>query len=93
MTGIFLPHLLHGQDDKKVVVGIAPLQETLATADIAHQPRGVAPSGIGGTHVDRGVELPSRPRHVARTVGRTMEEHVVDTAGEHQVEVGLHLAQ
>ena len=51
------------------------------------------PDAVGGTHVDGGIELPARPCGILRRIGGAVEEDVVHTGYEHQVEVGLHLRQ
>ncbi len=92
-AGVFTPQVAHGQIHQKVVVGLSPLQVGLATGDIGHERGGIAPNGVGGAHVHTGVEFPSRPRVVFRTVSRSVEEHAVHPGAEHEVEIGLHLAQ
>ena len=91
LAGVFLPHVANGQVDEEIVVGLAPLQETLTALDILHEVGGIAPDAVGGTHVDGGVELPARPRVVLRRIAGAVEEHVVDTGAEHEVDVGLQL--
>ena len=89
----FTPHIAHREIHQIVIVGISHLKEALAACDILIQSRSVAPYRIGGAHVDRCVEFPSRPGILTRRVGSAVIEHVVHTAGEHQVDVGLHLRQ
>ena len=90
-VGVVSPHILDRQDNEEVVVGLAPLQEALATLDIFHQERSVVPDTVRRTHIDGCIKLPSGPRYVLRTIRRAVEEHVVYATGEHQVEVRFHL--
>ena len=60
------PHVAHGQKHEEVVVGLSPLQERLATLNIFHKVRSVAPDGVRRTHIDRGIELPAGPGVVLR---------------------------
>ena len=64
--GVLLPHITDGQEDQEIVVGLSHLQERLTTFDIFHKVRCIAPDGVGGRHIDRGVELPARPLIVFR---------------------------
>ena len=92
-VGLLLPHVADRQQHEKIVVGLSPLQKTLATFNVLHEVGGVAPDAVCRTHVDRGVELPSWPGVVLRRVAGAVEEHVVHTGTEHQVDVGLHLGK
>ena len=87
------PHVTHGQVYQEVVVGLTPLQKTLAALDIIHQIGGITPDAVVGGHVNRGIETPSWPGIVFRRVAGAVEKDMVYTAGEHQVEVGLHLRE
>ena len=60
------PHVAYGQQHEEVVVGLSPLQEALAALHIFHEVGGIAPDGVRGTHIDRGIELPAGPRIVLR---------------------------
>ena len=60
---------------------------------VLHEVGGVAPDAVRGAHVDRGVELPARPRIVFGRIAGAVEEHAVDAGAEHQVEVGLQLRE
>ena len=82
---VFFPHILDGQIHQKVVVGGAPLQIGLASCDVFHQIRRVSPDAVGGAHVYRRIEFPSRPGLVFRRIGRAVEKHVVYSGAEHQV--------
>ena len=93
VLGIVAPHVAHGQIDKEVVVGLSPLQVCLAAGDIVHQILRVAPDTVCGTHIDRGVELPSWPWVVFWRIACAVEESVVDSCTEHQVEIGFHLTE
>ena len=88
---IFLPHVAYRQECEEVVVGLSPLQETLTALYIFHKVGGIAPDGVRGTHVYRGIELPAWPRIVLGRIASAVEEHVVDAGAEHQVKVGLQL--
>ena len=85
------PHVAHRQIDQEVVVGFSHLQETLTTLNILHKVGGITPDAVCGAHVHTSIEFPSWPWVVFRRVASTVEKHVVDAAGEHQVHVGLHL--
>ena len=85
------PHVPDGQIDEEVVVGLTHLQETLTALDIFHEVGRIAPDAVRWTHIHRGIELPSWPGVILGRVARAMEIDVVDTTGEHQVQVGLHL--
>ena len=85
------PHVTDGQIDEKVIVRFAKLQETLAPLYILHQIGGVTPDGVGGRHVDAGIELPTGPGIILGRVTGAVEVDVIHTAGKHQVQVGLHL--
>ena len=91
LTRVFLPHVAHGEVDQEIVVGLSPLQETLATLHVLHEVRSVAPDAVGRAHVDRRIELPSRPFVILGRIAGTVEENVVYSGTEHQVEVGLQL--
>ena len=67
--------------------------ETLAALYILHEIRGIAPDAIGGRHVDRSIELPSRPRVILWRITGAVEEHVVDAGAEHQIDVGFELRE
>ena len=88
-----VPHITNGQIDQEVVVRLSQLQETLTALYILHQPGCVAPDAVRGRHIYAGIELPTGPRVVLWRVARTVEVDVIDAAGEHQIEVGLHLRQ
>ena len=90
-VGLLLPHVADGQVDKEVVVGLSPLQETLAALYIFHKVRCIPPDAVGRRHVDRGIELPSRPRIILGRIARAVEEHMVYAGTEHQVDIGLKL--
>ena len=83
LVSLLLPHVADGQVDEEVVVGFAPLQETLAALHVLHEVRGVAPDGVRRTHVDRCIELPAGPGIVLRRITGAVEEHVVDAGAEH----------
>ena len=85
------PHVANGQIDQKVVVGLSQLQKTLTALNILHQIGCVAPDAVRRTHINAGIELPAWPRIILGRVARTMEVDVVNTTGEHQIKVGLHL--
>ena len=90
---VVAPHVPHRQIYEEVVVGLSPLQISLAAGDISHQFGSVAPYTVIRTHIHRRIESPPRPWVILWRVGGAMEEHVVHSGTEHQVEVGLHLAQ
>ena len=46
--GVLLPHVADRQIDKKIVVGLSPLQETLAAFHILHEIGGIAPDTVSG---------------------------------------------
>ena len=85
------PHVSHRQVYQEVVVGLAHLQKTLTALYVFHQVRSIAPDAVRRTHIYRGIEFPAWPCVVLWRVARTVEVDVVDTTGEHQVQVGLHL--
>ena len=74
------PHVMDGQIDQEIIVGLSHLQERLAAFDILHQERGIAPNAVGGTHIDRCIEFPSGPWIMLRGVATAMKEDVVDAA-------------
>ena len=90
-VGVLLPHIPDGQIDQEVVVGLSPLQETLAALHIFHELGGITPDGVRGAHVYRGIELPARPGVILGRITGTVEEHTVHSGTEHQVKVGLEL--
>ena len=49
--GACAPHVPHGQIHQKIIVGLSPLQEGLASGDVGHQRRCVAPDAVVGAHV------------------------------------------
>ena len=87
------PHVAQRHQDEEIVVGFPHLQKTLAALDILHQFGCITPNTVVWTHIDAGIEAPSRPCSLFRTIASAMEEHMVDATGEHQVEVGFHLRQ
>ena len=93
VLGVVAPHVSHRQIDQKVIVRLSPLQVGLAVGNILHEFRSISPNTIRRTHIHRGIKFPSRPWVVLGRIGRAMEEHVVHAGAEHQVHVGLHLAQ
>ena len=76
---LFLPHIIYRQINKKIIVRFSHLQERLATGDIFKESRSILPNVIGRRHVNRGIELPSRPFGFFGTVGSSVEKHVVYT--------------
>lgn len=70
---LFLPHIIYRQINKKIIVRFPHLQERLATGDIFKESRSILPNVIGRRHVNRGIELPSRPFGFFGTVGSSVE--------------------
>ena len=66
LLGVLMPHMMNRQVDEEIIIGLSPLQETLATFDILHKIRCIAPDRIRRRHVDGGVELPTWPGVVLR---------------------------
>ena len=91
LVGILLPHIPDGQIDQEVVVGLPPLQETLAALHIFHELGGITPDGVRRAHVYRGIELPAWPGVILGRIAGAVEEHTVHSGTEHQVKVGLEL--
>ena len=92
-VGLFIYHVVVREVDKQVVVGLAPLQERLASLYVLRECRHVAPLAVGRGHVDRCVEAPSWPLGFAWRIARAVEEHMVHSRDEQQVEVGLALRE
>ena len=93
LLGVLLPHITDGQIDQEVVVGLSPLEETLAALHILHEFGCITPDGVRGAHVDRGIELPAWPWVVLGRIASAVEEHTVHAGTKHQVEVGLKLRE
>ena len=93
VAGILVHGVGKGRIDQHVVVGLSQLQEALHALNVFHHARGILPDAVRGTHVDGGIELPARPGSILRRVAGAVEQHVVDTAGEQQVQFGLYLRQ
>ena len=91
--GILAPHISYRQINQKIIVWLSPLQIGLAVGDVLHQFRSVAPDAVGRTHIHRSIEFPSWPWIVLWRIGGAMEEHVVHSGAEHQVNIRFHLAQ
>ena len=51
------------------------------------------PDAVRGAHVDGGIEFPSWPCCLARRIGGSMKQHMVDTCQEQLVEFGFYLRQ
>ena len=88
-----MPDVVDRQIDEEIVVGLPHLKKALTTGDVVEEGRGIAPDGVGGRHVHRGVELPPGPRIILGAIAGAVEEHVVDARDEHQVHVGLALRE
>ena len=58
---VIAPHITYGKVDKEIIVGLSPLEICLASCYIRHQFGSVPPDAISRTHIDRGIEAPSRP--------------------------------
>ena len=88
---VLMPHIADRQIHQKIIIGLPPLQELLATLDVLHEVAGIAPNGVCGRHIYGGIELPAGPRIVFGREAGAVEQHPIDTCAEHQVQVGLHL--
>ena len=88
---LFINHVVERQIDEEVVVGLSPLQERLAALDVLAESRHILPLRVVWCHIDRSIESPAWPFGILRRIARTMEEHMVHTGHEHQVDVGFAL--
>jgi len=86
-TGLFLPDVVDGKINQKIIIRFAALKKRLATGDIVEECRSITPDAVRRRHVDGSVEQPSGPRCFARRIRCAMEKNMVDTGGERQVDV------
>ena len=92
-AGLVVEHVVVRQIHEHVVVGLAPLKERLASLHVLGESGHRRPPIIIGSHIDTGIKPPSGPRLVLGRIAGTMENDVVDTRQEHEVEVGLALGE
>ena len=86
-------HVVERKVNQEVVVGVAPLKERLATLDILAECGHRVPLRVVRSHIHARIETPAGPFGFFGRIAGTMEEYVVHSRHEHQVEVGLALAQ
>ena len=91
LRGALCPHIPYRKEREEIIVRLSPLQETLASLDIFHQFGRITPDAVGRTHIDAGIEFPSRPHIILWRIACAVEIDVIDSCTEHQVEVRLHL--
>ena len=84
-----LPEIEDGKIQQDVRRGLAALKDRLAARGIGQESGKIVPEAALGTEVHGGVEEPARPGRVRGGVGHPVEEHVVDSVQEQEVDLGL----
>ena len=76
---LVVEHIIIWQINKHIVVGVSPLEEGLATLNVAREGRHSCPPVVIGCHVHAGIETPPRPLCILGRIARTMEKDMVHT--------------
>src|SRR6478609_11196678 len=71
-----------------VIIGLAALEDGLATGNVAVEFRQIMPEAALRSKVNGGVKLPPRPRGIGGRVRNAMKEDVIHT-GEEEIVGGL----
>ena len=88
---LFMPHIVHREIKQKIVIRFTLLQKRLASGDILKESICISPNTIGGRHIYRSIELPTRPFSLFGRIGCSMKKNVIYTRKKQQIQIGFTL--